>query len=125
MRFLAGEVAHFAPIPDPEARFRGMSWLTPVIREVMADKAATLHKERFFENAATPNLIGKFDLNVMEDAPVDRFVPRGSRGARTRTGRCSERRDGRHPSREHVPEMEFKVTQGAGETRIAAAGTPP
>jgi hypothetical protein len=64
--FLPEQVAHFAPIPDPEARFRGMSWLTPVIREVMADKAATLHKEKFFENGATPNLLVKFDVDSVE-----------------------------------------------------------
>jgi hypothetical protein len=30
--FAAEDVAHFAPIPDPLARYRGMSWLTPVVR---------------------------------------------------------------------------------------------
>src|SRR5713226_9725900 len=38
------QVAHFAPIPDPVASFRGMSWLQPILREVMADSAATTHK---------------------------------------------------------------------------------
>jgi hypothetical protein len=42
--FLPEDVAHFAPIPDPEARFRGMSWLTPILREIEADSAATTHK---------------------------------------------------------------------------------
>ena len=31
------------------ARFRGMSWLTPIIPELMADSAATQHKLKFFE----------------------------------------------------------------------------
>jgi hypothetical protein len=31
-------VAHFRGLtPDPAARFRGMSWLTPVIQEILAD----------------------------------------------------------------------------------------
>jgi hypothetical protein len=42
--FLPGEVCHFAPYPDPLAAFRGMSWLTPVIKELLADGAATAHK---------------------------------------------------------------------------------
>jgi hypothetical protein len=42
--FDVSEVAHFAPIPDPEARFRGMSWLTPIVREIMADKSMNEHK---------------------------------------------------------------------------------
>jgi phage portal protein BeeE len=50
--FLPGEVCHWSPIPDPEAQYRGMSWLTPVVREVQADRAATAHKLKFFENAA-------------------------------------------------------------------------
>jgi hypothetical protein len=64
--FLAEEVAHFAPIPDPEARFRGMSWLTPIIREIMADKAATDHKLTYFENGATPNMIVKLATADLE-----------------------------------------------------------
>ena len=31
------EVAHWSPVPDPLASFRGMSWLTPVVREINAD----------------------------------------------------------------------------------------
>jgi hypothetical protein len=50
--FLPEEMAHFAPIPDPLASFRGMSWLVPVIREYMSDTAMTVHKMRFFENGA-------------------------------------------------------------------------
>lgn len=55
--FLPGEYAHFVPgLPDPLANYRGMSWLTPLVREVMSDKAASDHKLAFFENAASPNL---------------------------------------------------------------------
>jgi hypothetical protein len=54
--FLPGEVAHFAPSPDPLASYRGMSWLTPVVREIQSDSQATKHKLKFFENAASPNL---------------------------------------------------------------------
>lgn len=51
------EVGHWSPIPDPLAPFRGMSWLTPVAREIVGDKAMSRHKNRFFNNAATPNMI--------------------------------------------------------------------
>jgi phage portal protein BeeE len=54
--FLPDEVAHFAPLPDPLATFRGMSWLTPVVREIQADRQASLHKQAWWENAASPNL---------------------------------------------------------------------
>jgi hypothetical protein len=53
------EVAHFAPMPDPLAPHRGMSWLTPVVREILADSAATSHKLQFFEHAAPQPLTAK------------------------------------------------------------------
>ena len=58
--FLAEDVVHFAPQPDPLALYRGMSWLTPVIREIQADQAMTTHQRRFFENAA-PRARGRDD----------------------------------------------------------------
>ena len=126
--YLPEEVAHFAPIPDPEARFRGMSWLTPVIREVMADKAATLHKQQFFENGATPNLMVKFDLDSVEKMrPFIELFREQHEGAMNayKTLFLGAGTDatvvGTNPE-----QIDFKVTQGAGETRIAAAaGTPP
>ena len=41
-----------------------MSWLTPVLREITNDKAMGVHKSRFFENAATPNLSVSLDKDV-------------------------------------------------------------
>jgi phage portal protein BeeE len=124
----AADVAHFAPIPDPEARFRGMSWLTPVIREVMADKAATEHKLAFFENAATPNLAIKLD--IPDVARMDEweqwFKSRhsGSRNAYS-TLFLGAGADVTVVGKD-LQQLDFKSTQGAGETRIAAAaGTPP
>ncbi|MFF8831377.1 phage portal protein [Streptomyces sp. NPDC015131] len=70
---LPDEVAHFSPIPDPDARFRGMSWLTPVLREIESDTLAATHKKKFFENAAVPNMAVKFDKETGEDE-FDEFV---------------------------------------------------
>lgn len=57
--FLADEVVHFAPIPDPMASFRGMSWLTPILREIQADQAMTRHQRAFFDNGAPQPLDAK------------------------------------------------------------------
>ena len=46
------EIAHFMPIRDPLARYRGMPLPTAVLREIAGDSAATAHKRSFFENAA-------------------------------------------------------------------------
>jgi phage portal protein BeeE len=56
---LPDEVAHWAPLPDPEMTGLGMSWLTPAIREMQLDRVATEHKVRYFEQGATPNLVVK------------------------------------------------------------------
>lgn len=58
------EVVHFAPLPDPLATYRGMSWLTPVVREIEADNLMTGHRRRFFQNGATPNMIVKHAQGV-------------------------------------------------------------
>jgi hypothetical protein len=125
--YAADEVAHFAPLPDPEARFRGMSWLTPLIREVMADKAATEHKLRFFENP-TPNMVVKFDVPDLEQmkAQVKAFkeAHMGPRNAFkwmfTSAGVDAT------PVGSNMQDLDYRLVTGAGETRIAAAaGTPP
>ena len=53
------DVAHWAPLPDPEMTDLGMSWLTPAIRDMQGDRLATEHKIRYFEQGATPNLVVK------------------------------------------------------------------
>jgi phage portal protein BeeE len=131
---LPEQVAHYAPIPDPAARFRGMSWLTPVILELMADTAATTHKLKFFEHAATPNFVLKYDPSLT-DAQFSNAVRsfnekfgEESGSAYLNAYKTLHVRGGADP----VPvgtdlrQLDFKATQGAGETRIAAAaGVPP
>lgn len=55
------EVCHWAPIPDPLAHYRGMSWITPILRDIASDKAATKHKIKYFQNGASPNVIVSYD----------------------------------------------------------------
>lgn len=125
----ADEVAHFAPIPDPSANYRGMSWLTPVVREVMGDKAATEHKLAFFENGATPNMVMKMDPSLTP-AQVEEFADiflnehEGVANA-YRTMFLGGGADATVVGAD-MRQIDFKNTQGAGETRIAAAaGVPP
>jgi phage portal protein BeeE len=123
------QVAHFAPIPDPEATYRGMSWLTPVIREVQADALMTRHKMKFFENGATPNMVVKHppaaspetirrvrDVLNENHAGIDnayKTLHIGGGADVTVVGA-------------DLRKVEMSVTQGHGETRIAAAaGVPP
>lgn len=126
--FLPGEVAHFAPYPDPLAEYRGMSWLTPVLREVQSDIAATQHKLKFFENAATPNMVVKFPKEV---TPTQYREFSDAMDARTRgtenayeTLYLSGGADATVVGSD-LRSIDFKSVQGAGETRIAAAAGVP
>lgn len=125
----ASEVAHFAPLPDPLATYRGMSWLTPLVREVAADEMMIRHKHKFFQHGATPNMIVKHEPTVTpeqarafklalddEYAGVDnayKTMHLGGGADATVVGST-------------LQQIDFKVVQGHGETRIAAAaGVPP
>ena len=119
---LREQVAHFAPIPDPLAGYRGMSWITPIIREVIADSAARDHKVKFFENGATPNLfvsldiedpdkfkrwVEGFDAEHKGTANAYKTLFLGAGSTATVVGNSFQ-------------QIDFKTVQGAGETRIAA-----
>lgn len=126
---LPSEVVHFAPIPDPLASYRGMSWLTPVLREIQADGQMNRHKQKFFENAATPNLA----VALKETVTPDQFrefmdmVDAGHKGVENayKTMYLGGGADVTVIGQD-FQQMSFKTVQGHGETRIAAAaGVPP
>lgn len=123
--FLPEEVIHFAPNPDPLATWRGMSWLTPVVREIMADTQATKHKLKFFENAATPNLA----VSLPKEVPPDEFeefvdamdaLHKGAENA-YKTMYTGGGADVTVVGTD-MRQIDFKITQGAGESRLASAG---
>lgn len=127
--YTAREVAHFAPIPDPDASYRGMSWLNPVVREVSNDKTMERHKSRFFENAATPNLSVSLDKSVSPDdfaafkAVMDEEHVGIDNAYKTLYlgGGADVKVIGAN-----FQQLEMNAVQGRGETRVAAAaGVPP
>lgn len=125
---LPEEVAHFSPIPDPVARFRGMSWITPLVREIEADTSATMHKRNFFENGATPGMAIKFDKDTDEDA-FDEFVE-GFKSSHTGSWNAYKTlflMGGADvtPLSHDFRQMDFAATVGKSESRIAAAAGVP
>lgn len=123
------EIAHYSPIPDPIARFRGMSWLTPVLREIEADKSATKHKAGFYDNAAVPNMAVKFDKDTSKD-DFDEFVEnfKGKHQGSWNSYKTLFLMGGADvtPLTHDFRQLDFSNVVGKGESRIAsAAGVPP
>lgn len=119
-----GKVAHWSPIPDPEAQYRGMTWMTPVLREIEADGLATEHKTAFYKNAATPNIAVSFKETVTEEQFKEfmKAVELGHTGPKNayKTLYLGGGADVT-PLTVDFQALDFKKIQGAGETRIAAA----
>lgn len=118
------EVCHWSPIPDPEAQWRGMSWLQPIVREIKADSAAMSHKLKFFEQGATGGVVVKYDKSVPQET-VERFAEmwrqahHGTENA-YKTFHLGGGADVDTLGAD-LKQLDFKVTQGHGESRIAAA----
>lgn len=58
------DTVHFSPIPDPLHPWRGMSWLTPVLRDVDGDNEASKFKTRFFRNGTLSTMAVVYDKDV-------------------------------------------------------------
>jgi hypothetical protein len=122
--FVREEVAHFAPIRDPLMKYRGIPLPTAVIREIRGDQAATTHKLKFFENAATPNMVVGFPSTMKRkdaEEAIDLFEQEhhGALNAyRTMylLGGTTATVVGKD-----MQQLDFAATQGKGETRIVAA----
>jgi len=131
--FLPGDVAHYAPEPDPLAKFRGLSWVSQVLSEIDTDRQLTGHKAGFLERGATPS----FAIRYPED------VTRGDQGAERAKAIIDMFRDqheGAHNSWKalhlfggadpvtigsNFKDLDYKAVQGAGETRIASRARVP
>lgn len=122
--YRAEEARYFAPTPDPLARYRGMPWMVPVLREIMGHSAATAHKLSFFENAATPNVIVTLDPKIsleMAREWIDLFEQehKGVLNA-YRTAYLGGGASGEVVGKD-FQQMDFRAVQGASEVAIAVA----
>lgn len=116
------DVAHWSPMPDPLNAGVGMSWLTPAIREIQADRLATEHKIKYFENGATPNLVVK-GITAATPEQFQQIVTtleEGHKGAANayKTLYLTAGADATVVG-SNLAELDLKGVQGASETRIA------
>ena len=128
MVVLPEEMAHGSPIPDPLAAFRGMSWITTVVREILGDTAMNRHKLKFFENAATPNLLIRFMATLSD--PARKRLEETLKAKHAGIGNAYKslvlEEDGDDTViGASLGQIAFDTIQAAGENRIAvAAGVP-
>jgi phage portal protein BeeE len=118
------EVAHYAPMPDPNASYRGMSWLTPVLSDVEADNSLNTFKQSHIDNQAVPGVAIVFDNSVTPEK-LEQFK------AKMTTSHSGARNAGKtmylgggadiKVVGSSFNDLALKAVQGAGETRIAAA----
>lgn len=124
--YLPENVAHWVPPGqnDPIRQYMGMSWLTPIMREILSDKGFTLHKSKFIDNAATPNLAVSLKDTVTQDQFKEfmELMNNSHRGVNNayETLYLGGGADVTVIGAD-MRTLDFKTVQGAGETRIAAA----
>jgi hypothetical protein len=125
---LPGEFAHWSPIPDPECPGMGQSWVTAALADIQGDRAATEHKLKFFTNGATPNMVVKGITAASKEQFEEIVGMLESKHAGVanayRTLYLTAGADA-HVVGSDLKQLDFKATQGAGETRIAMLGRVP
>ena len=127
--FTENMVAHWAPMPDPTSPNKGMSWLTPVLREISADSQAVEHKKRFYDNGATPNMVVTLPESLNPDVFkqwIELFNENHQGAANAYKtlflGAGAEVK----PVGANFQQIDYRATQAYGETRLAnAAGIHP
>jgi hypothetical protein len=129
--YTPSQVCHWTPVIDPDASYtKGMSWITPILREIRSDNSATDAKAKVFANGMTPNVIVKFPPDVMNQDQFNKFKAKmeAEYAGATKAGKTMYLAPGADVEvvGANFKEMDFSETQGRDETRIAsAAGVPP
>ncbi len=123
------EVVHWSPIPDPTAQYLGMSWMTPIIREVQTDSSATDATQKFFDHGMTPNLAVKLPPEVASKEHFEqlRDAMQASHGGAQNAWKTLYLAAGADVTvvGANMENSGVRAVQAASETRIAAAGRCP
>ena len=73
--YSVAEVGHYAPVPECPGGFKGISWLTPVLRDVAGDQALTQYKTAHVSRGAQLGLVIKYSQRLSQPV-VDRLKKR-------------------------------------------------
>lgn len=126
--YTTDEVAHWTPLPDPKASFRGMSWLTPILREVGADNTMTAYKTEHLANGAMPGLVIKY-AQRLSDPTVATIAKRltAKHSGPENAGKVWVLDSGADVATagSTLEQLQFTAVQAAGETRVCVAAQVP
>lgn len=127
--YTVDECVHWSPLPDAVSKFRGISWLIPVMRELTADRGMVEYQNSYLQHSATPNLMVRYD-KLLKPETVDALQQRiaAQYGGPSNAGRTLILDAGAQADviGANLADMSFVDVQGAGEVRLAAAaGVPP
>jgi hypothetical protein len=124
--FTTDEIAHWSPIPDPNASFRGMSWLTPILKEIRADNGLTFYKTMYLERGQ-PVVAVKYAQRFRPetvDLVVERIMARY--GGSTNAFKPLILDQGADPIiGAGLKDLDLTAIAAGGEERICAAGGVP
>jgi phage portal protein BeeE len=125
--FTIDEVAHWSPIPDPNAKWRGMSWMSPVLKDVTADTAMTAYKGMYMRHGSPVTAV-KYDRPLKPET-VDYLIQRikSKYGGVNNAWNPLVFDQGADPVMSAgLDQLDFRNIQAGGELRIcAAAGVSP
>jgi len=122
------EVGHGNPYPDPLKAFMGNSWLASVTRDIMSDQAMNAHKLKFFEQAATPNLLIKLQQTLNPEQKQSLMAALEERHTGLKNAWKTMVLEGGADAQiigTNFEQMAFDTIQAAGENRIAVAARVP
>src|SRR5215472_2868416 len=122
--FTVDEVAHWTGLKvDPLANYRGMSWLTPVLRDIAADSGMTTYKSQYLDHG-TPIAAVRYPARLKPetiDSAVERLQAKyGGVGNAFKPLIFDQGADPMMGS--GLQELDFAAVQGAGAERICSAG---
>jgi HK97 family phage portal protein len=129
VQILPEEMAHWAPLPHPDYHYLGASWVEVVATELRTDIKMMRHQEKFFDNAATPNMYVKVKGTMKEESRVRlrQELERRYSGVSNAWKTLVMDNDASIERVGHsFKDMEYVDVMKSTEGRIAsAAGTPP
>lgn len=121
---LPEDMIHYSPIPDPEAQWRGMSWISPLADEIMGDRWAQKHKVKFFENGTLGGLVITYDgtrdpekLKQFKKTFDESYAGADNAYKVLHMGGGADVKS----LAANMQTMDFRALSGSAETRIAAA----